>query len=122
LLNYIILDGVVSHDPEECRGAGGPGEPAITFRLQFNATGNRAASVGVVCGPPLARLVQESLHRGARVAGAGAVDVESWGGLRLLGQIVERMETDCQGNIRYRPLEPALSGNNSSRAATRGQR
>jgi hypothetical protein len=109
MLNYVILSGSLGHDPEEWRGEGGPEQPAVTFSLEFHSAENRPARVYVVCGPFLAEMVKESLHRGDQVAVAGTVDLEPGGGLRLIARSVELIETDCRGNTKLTPLRPRAS-------------
>lgn len=103
MLNSCVLTGNLGADPEVFYSSSG--HQVASFNLAFKAAKDKTGWIKVVCFNRLAEVVEEYLHKGARVGVAGSLDPQTWktedgqnrSALRLLANNVEFIKTNGQG-------------------------
>ena len=103
MLNQLILAGNLGGDPEVFYSS--EGTPIAAFSMAFRSYGDKTNWIRVSCNNRLAEIVQQFLHKGARVAVSGILDQKKWEGedgisrssFRLLANNIEFIKTDGRG-------------------------
>ena len=103
MLNVCILTGNLGADPEIFYTS--EGKPVATFKLAFKSSQKKTCWIKVTAFNKLAGIVQNHLHKGARIAVVGTLDRQTYetdeGGSRSTFQIIansiEFIKTDGRG-------------------------
>ena len=76
MLNQVVLTGNLGADPETKYSA--DGNPIATFNLAFHSGKEKTGWIKIVAFNRLAEIVDQYLHKGARVALVGTLDQYRW--------------------------------------------
>jgi single-strand DNA-binding protein len=103
MLNQCILTGNLGADPEVFYSS--EGNPVATFDIAFHSSKKKTCWIKVTCFHKLADVAQRYLHKGARIALIGTLDVSKWEtdeGLQrtsfnLIANTLEFIKTDGRG-------------------------
>ena len=103
MLNQTVLTGNLGEDPKDFFTPDGTQVTSFTFAFQSGK--KKTCWIKVVCFKKLAELASKYLHKGARIAISGTLDVEKWTDkdeknhttFQLLGNTIEFIRTDGRG-------------------------
>jgi single-strand DNA-binding protein len=103
MLNVCILVGNLGEDPNLHYSSSG--EPVCNFNMAFQASKKKTGWIRVVCFSRLSEICETYLHRGARVAVTGLLDMQTWQGedgnkrtsFQLIASNIEFVKTDKRG-------------------------
>ena len=103
MLNQCVLTGNLGADPEVRYSA--EGNPVVTFNLAFTGAKKVTGWIKVVCFGRLAEVVEEYLHKGARIGIIGILDQHKWetdegvtrSMFQLIANNIEFIKTDGRG-------------------------
>ena len=116
MLNQCVLVGNLGADPEMSYSS--EGMAIASFSLAFRAAKEETGWIRVVCFGRLAEVVEQYLHKGARVGVAGSLDQRRWQNetgfprvaWRILANCIEFIKTDGRG-FEEGKAEPAAAVN-----------
>ncbi len=100
MLNNCILTGNLGADPEIFYSQ--EGEPIASFNLAFKSSKKKTNWIKIICFKKLAEIVDEYLHKGARIAIVGILDQEKWetnegekkSSFKIIANTIEFIKTD----------------------------
>jgi single-strand DNA-binding protein len=103
MLNSCILTGNLGADPEVFYSS--EGEPIATFNLAFRSSKKKTCWIKVTCFKRLSEITEKYLHKGARIALVGTLDVNKWetdegvnrSSYQLIANSIEFIKTDGRG-------------------------
>jgi single-strand DNA-binding protein len=103
MLNQCILTGNLGADPEVFYSS--TGDPVATFNIAIHSSKKKTNWIKVTCFQKLAEVVQKYLHKGARIAVIGTLDVSKWetdegqqrSSFQLIANTLEFIKTDGRG-------------------------
>ena len=101
-MNYCILSGNLGADPESIFTQ--EGTQIASFNIAFRSSKDKTSWVKVTCFNRLAEVVEQYLHKGAKVAVCGMLDQDKWekdGQTRTMHKVIanniEFIKTDGRG-------------------------
>lgn len=103
MLNQCILTGNLGGDPEVFYSS--EGNPVATFNIAFHSSKRKTCWIRCVCFQKLAEVSQRYLHKGARIAIIGTLDVNRFetdegiqrSSFQLIANTLEFIKTDGRG-------------------------
>jgi len=102
-MNKVFLTGNLGADPESFFT--NDGAQIVSFDLAFKSGKDKTSWIKVSCFQKLAEIAEKYLHKGAKIAIEGALDLNKWETddgqkrsiLRMFGNSIEFMKTDGRG-------------------------
>lgn len=103
MLNQTVLTGNLGADPEVFYSS--EGNPVASFDLAFRVSKKKTGWIRIKCFSRLAEVVQQYLHKGARIAIIGTLDQQKWetdegvtrSSFQLIANSLEFIKTDGRG-------------------------
>jgi single-strand DNA-binding protein len=103
MLNVCALIGNLGADPEIFYSS--EGKPVATFNLAFKSSKTKTGWIKITAFNKLAGIVENHLHRGARIAVVGVLDYQTWqtdkgetrSSYQIIAETLEFIKTDGRG-------------------------